>query len=112
MIPGDFPPARRRVPAARKAVRVIARKNLRPAETLRRTHDSTPSHGNSPRPARQHSRTRQPSAADTATLRDQHGNPPEPGNPPRPGPSQPATAGPAPLAGEQRRDGAAAATAA
>src|SRR5262245_39366985 len=65
-----FSSARRRVPAARKAVRVIARKTLRPAETLR----SPP--GNPPRPARQHSITRQPSATHPATLRAPHDNTP------------------------------------
>src|SRR5215472_13806782 len=58
---GDFPSARRRVSAARKAVRVIARKTLRHAETLR-----APA-GNSPPRARQPSGTRQPSATRPAT---------------------------------------------
>jgi len=67
---GDMPSVRRRVPAARKLVRVIARKSLRPAETLRRPHD------NPPPSARHRSITRQPSAQNTATLRGQHDNAP------------------------------------
>src|SRR5215472_12910333 len=68
--PGAVPSARRRVSAARKAVRVIARKTFRYAETLR----APP--GNSPPPARQLSGTRQSSATRPATLRGQHGNTP------------------------------------